>query len=151
MKTKQHLLHTHTLLRTHTCAHTAPPTGKAPPSRVCIAPKRAASFPSPFFIIQAKETRQHPATSYSHPLLSSLHFHFLWHKRIAYYRGGRYVCYNDYTPRTRCFLFLLSQALGDAVLSYTEKPHHHCMFTAALCTFHTDCYYFYVSEWTGGE
>lgn len=105
----------HTLFCTHTHlrAHTAPPTDKAPPSPVCIAPKRAASFPSPFFIIQAKETQQHPATSYSHALLSSLSFLFLWHRKIAYYReqGFFYVCCHDYTPRTWCFLVFVEPSL----------------------------------------
>ena len=71
MKTKQHLL-TNTVTRALEHIQLHPLAGEAPPSPVCIAPKSAASFPRQFFISRAKETQQHPATSYSRPQLSSL-------------------------------------------------------------------------------
>lgn len=147
MKTK-HLL-TNPVTHSHTHAHTAPPTGEAPPSPVCIAPKRAASFRSQFFIIQAKETQQHPATSYSHPLLSPLSlspFLVSGFERIAhlkYYRRkaslcAAFFCVSEVTPQGQgVSWFCWAKPLETVKLPYTGKP----LQTASVYVFCSLCTY----------
>lgn len=115
MKTKHLPTHAHT----HMHARTAPPTAQAPPSSVCIAPKRAASFPRQFFTIQAKETQQHPATSYSH--LPLLRF-----RRVAPFKKNN---------TTKVFLCHQGYALSICIRAILFCKWHRCMFTAALCTY----------------